>query len=260
MKSLSIGRSALSIALLLAAASLGCANYGPGLRGTPCPVAWVPSESIHPAAAQLRAGMVLRVGDEEIHLEVIAENRPKELVVVALARFGVRLFAIRQRGVEVLVEGASTDDLDRIAIWTLDALHRVYWIEAPRDSSDIQWSRAGEEIRETSADGRRRREFSLSRIDDPTRRVAIDYARSAAASDARYGDVSIRNPWCGYEADIVPIGSTKSLRRRPLSKQRNEAATGGEKSWEEKPGRAIPSRAGQRSTLWDRRPTLFATD
>ena len=79
--------------------------------------------------------MELRIGDEEIHLEIIAENRPNELVVVGLARFGVRLFAVRQRGVEVVVEGASTDELNRVAIWTMDALHRVYWIEAPPESS-----------------------------------------------------------------------------------------------------------------------------
>jgi len=173
----------------------------------------VPSESIDPAAAGLRARMELRIGDEEIHLEVITENRPEELVVVALARFGVRLFAIRQRGVQVFVEGASTEELDRVAIWTLDALHRVYWIEAPQDSSEIQWRRAGEEIRETRANGLRHREFSLSPSDDATRRVTIDYARSTATSEARSGGVSIRNPWCGYEAAIVPIGSAKSLPR-----------------------------------------------
>lgn len=205
--------TALSLALVLALTGLGCANLGPGLRGTPCPVAWVPSESIDPAAAALRARMELRIGDEEIHLEVITENRPEELVVVALARFGVRLFAIRQRGVEVLVEGASTDELDRVAIWTMDALHRVYWIEAPQDSSEIQWHRAGEEIRETRAKGLRHREFSLSGIDDSTRRVTIDYARSTAASDAHSGGVTIRNPWCGYEAAIAPIGGAKSPRR-----------------------------------------------
>jgi hypothetical protein len=206
--------SALWFACVLALAGLGCANFGPGLTGTPCPVAWVSSESIDPEAAALRARMELRIGDEEIHLEIIAENRPNELVV-GLARFGVRLFAIRQRGVEVVVEGASTDELNRVAIWTMDALHRVYWIDAPPESSETRWSRAGEEITDSSVNGLRHREFALSGTDagDPTRRVSIDYARSTAASGDRAETVSIRNPWCGYEAAIAPIGNTKRLRR-----------------------------------------------
>jgi hypothetical protein len=208
-----IASPALCCALFLVLAGLGCAKLGPGLRGTPCPVAWVPSESIDPAAAGLRARMELHVGDEEIHLEVITEKRPEELVVVALARFGVRLFAVRQRGVEVLVEGASTDELNRVAIWMMDALHRVYWIGAPQDSSDATWRWGEEEIRETGANGRRHRVFTLAGAHDATRPVTIDYARSTAASDVPSGTVEISNPWCGYEAEIAPIGSAKSLRR-----------------------------------------------
>jgi len=208
-----IGSPALCFALLLALSGLGCVKLGPGLRGTPCPVAWVPSESIDPTAAGLRARVELHIGDEEIHLEVITEKRPEELVVVALARFGVRLFSVRQRGVEVFVEDASTDELNRVAIWMMDALHRAYWIEAPQDSSDASWRWREEEIRETGAKGRRHRVFSLAGADAATPPVTIDYARSTAASDVPSGTVEIRNPWCGYEAEIAPIGSAKSLRR-----------------------------------------------
>jgi Protein of unknown function (DUF3261) len=198
----------------------GCTNFGPGLSGTPCPVAWVPTESMDPTAAALRARMQLRIRDEEIHLELIAETRPEEVVVVALARFGVRLFAVHQRGSDVRVVGASTPDLEQVAIWVMDALHRAFWIEAPEGVETEIWNWAGEEVSQYRREAALRREFSLSGSkwsgsDAATSRVTIDYLdpeldpepgpERGAESVSGGRTVSIRNPWCGYDAVIVPV-------------------------------------------------------
>jgi hypothetical protein len=215
----------------VAASNLGCANFGPGLRGTPCPVEWMPTESIALDAANLRARVEMRIRSEEVHLEVISERHPEELIVVGLARFGVRLFAVHQRGTEVRVEGASNPDLERVALWVMDALHRAYWIAPPEAyGTEFEWSWGGEHVRETVINDSPRREFSVGRVaapDDATQRVSIDYARSTLAptkgsepesttgpasvseseSFLRAVRVSIENPFCGYTATIAPIRS-----------------------------------------------------
>lgn len=193
----------------------GCVGLGPGLVGTPCPVAWEPLASIDPDRRNLRARMELRVGEEEIHLELISEDRPEELVVVGLARFGVRLFAVRQRGDRVEVESASRPEVESLALWAMDALHRSYWIPASVAGDPNPWPRGEERVHETATETGRRRVFSLvpergysadpRGTSDAPSRVSIDYARPTAGSTLEAA--SIRNPFCGYEARVVPIRS-----------------------------------------------------
>jgi hypothetical protein len=220
--------SARLMILACMAFTSACTHFGPGLPGTPCPVAWAPSQSIDPAAAALRARMQMQIRDEQVHLELITEKRPDELVVVGLARYGGRLFALRQRGTEVEVDvgvaGASSRELERLAIWVMDALHRVYWIPAPDPGDGVQdWTWHGEEVRQgPDADGLRR-EFSLSgqrdsASDPATRRVSIEYLRAGSESVrstdstepkekavSKSRTATIRNPWCGYEARIIQV-------------------------------------------------------
>ncbi len=205
----------LAVAPLLALLAVGCASFGPGSPKTSCPVEWAPSGSIGAAAASLRARMRLRVGDEELRLELIAQSRDDELVVVGLAHYGVRLFAIHQRGIEVAVEGASSRELEQLALWVMDALHRVYWIRPPLgpecESEDDSWRWAEERVSQAREGGKLIREFALPDSDSATGRVTIEYPDPDAGEPAPR--VAIRNPWCGYEAVIVPL-QTPSNRAR----------------------------------------------
>jgi len=191
---------------------VGC--VGPGLAGAPCPVALASTESISSEAGTLRVRMQLTIGDETIHLEIVTESRPDELVVVGLAGFGVRLFAVHQHGTEMIVEDASTFELRQVAVWVMDALHRAYWIKPPQGAPKTNWNWASEEVHETTIEDRTRREFDLpaltrqsTRSDDMTPRVTIDYAglQTGPGPSGTMGMVSIRNPWCGYEARIAPV-------------------------------------------------------
>lgn len=193
--------------LVLAMLGMSCVSFGPGIPGTPCPVKWAPSGSIDEAAASLRARMRLRVGDKEIHLELIAEARSGEQVVVALSQYGSRLFAIHQRDMDVTVEGASSRELEQVALWVLDALHRAYWIRArvvPEGDPEYENGRwAGERVRQTREGGSWIREFTLPDSRSATGRVTIEYNQDKVGVAA--ARVTIRNPWCGYDAVIIPI-------------------------------------------------------
>lgn len=205
----------LAVAPLLALLAVGCASFGPGSPKTSCPVEWAPSGSIGAAAASLRARMRLRVGDEELRLELIAQSRDDELVVVGLAHYGVRLFAIHQRGIEVTVKGASSPELEQLALWVMDALHRVYWIGPglgpAGDSENDSWRWARERVNQARAGGKLIREFALPDSDSATGRVTIEYPDPDAGEPTP--GIAIRNPWCGYDALIVPV-QTPSTRAR----------------------------------------------
>lgn len=229
------------VAILLGSLS-GCAHWRPGLAGTPCPVAWVPSESLDATTLPLRARIELDVGREKVHLELVAQTEANELVVVGLARFGVRLFALRQRGSDVAIETVARPELEQVAIWVMDAIHRSIWIKPPeksvagnstvdaespaagadsiRDRTRTRWNRAGEDVMDAPSGTGWRRIYSLPGAADSedlaARRVAIDYLDSSHSLDSagldyslhiepRATTISVRNPWCGYEAIIVPL-------------------------------------------------------
>ena len=92
----------------------------------------------------------------------------------------------------------------RVAEWTADALHRLYWIAPPSDlapNGRRRWERAGESVTQWREDGRVHREFS--RDGSSSARVSIDYPPDGG-SEADAGAL-IRNPWCGYEARVVTL-------------------------------------------------------
>lgn len=193
--------------LLLVMLGMGCSTFGPGLAGTPCPVEWMPSDKIDETVASLHARMRIQVGDEVLHLELIAKARPGEQIVVALSQYGTRLFAIRQRGSDVTVEDASSHELEQVALWVMDALHRAYWIARPFDleddsNGDAGWW-AGERVMDVREGDNRVRVFTLPDADPATQQVSIEYSGTNIGESAPR--VTIGNPWCGYDAVIVPI-------------------------------------------------------
>ncbi|MBW2377926.1 MAG: DUF3261 domain-containing protein, partial [Deltaproteobacteria bacterium] len=105
-----------------------------------------------PDDIELRGRMHLSMENGEAHFEVVARRVPEELVVVGIAQYGVRLFAVHQRGREIAVEGAPSREFEHLARWTLDALHRAIWISRPSDPGAgpvVNWSWENESVTES---------------------------------------------------------------------------------------------------------------
>ena len=177
-----------------------CAEIGSWVRPPHCPVAPVPTAEL--SDVELRAHMRFTIKSEEAHLEAIARSTQGELRIVGIAAYGIRLFAIQQRGQEIQVEGATSAKFEHLALWTLDALHRSIWIQAPtntRAGPVVSWQRENERVTESNEAGERHREFSRARAAAPVR---VRYTTPAVASR-----IEIQNPWCGYESVIAILES-----------------------------------------------------
>jgi len=145
-------------------------------------------------------------GDHELGLEVIARMGPAELVVVGLAPHGTRLFGVRQQGVEIEIDAAPSRQIEHLALWVMDALHRGLWIEPAAGSRRVDgasWTREGEDIVEIRREGRWRREFRKARDATNVAPVAIEYRDQPHFGGGR--GFEIRNAWCGYEATVIPL-------------------------------------------------------
>ena len=188
---------------------------------------WTPIRLIDEANASLRARVHLRLtggktgrglAGEGIRMEIVARRQPDELVVVGLAQYGARLFTVRQRdegvgsqSVVTLVADPANRELKQIALFVMDALHRAYWVQLSEESGATIFDWGEERVTLTRSGETLRREFALANRGPATRRVTIEYPEPVA--EALVSRVEMRNPWCGYEAVIVPI------EREPLRKQ-----------------------------------------
>jgi len=197
--------------LMLSCASVSAWLARPGRPG--CPVVPVSSMDL-PASTRLRARVRIGVGDRVLGLEVIARKGPEELVVVGLAPHGTRLFSVRQRGREIEVEPASSPQMksrqmEHLALWLMDALHRGLWIEpaaGSRRQDGASWSWQGEHVVERLREGRWWREFRRAGDAGNVAPVAIEYrAEPHLGGESGF---EIRNTWCGYEALIIPLNET----------------------------------------------------
>lgn len=186
---------------------VSCAGIGSWALRSHCPVVPV-STAGHLDDVELRARMHFSTQNGEAHFEVVARRVPEELVVVGIAQYGVRLFAVHQRGREITVEGAPSRDFAHLARWTLDALHRAIWISTPSDPGAgpvVNWSWENEGVTESIDAGQRRREFVHPDASDP---VVIRYLSPPAEAGDR---VEIQNPWCGYEATLVVVDTPERV-------------------------------------------------
>jgi hypothetical protein len=184
-----------------------CAGSGSWIQRSHCPVVPV-STADHLDDVELRARMHFSMDNGEAHFEAIARRLPEELVVVGIAQYGVRLFAVHQRGREITVEGTPSREFAHLARWTLDALHRAIWISAPSDPGVgpvVNWSWENEGVTESIDGGQRRREFVHP---DASLAVVIRYLSPSAEGGDR---VEIQNPWCGYEATFVVIDTSERV-------------------------------------------------
>jgi len=178
-----------------------CASPVPG--GSSCPAAPVPLARIAdslPLRTQVRLGSA---GDGTA-AEVAAEAVQGELVLVGLAPFGARLFAIRAAGAAPRVERAALAPVGPPPLHVLDAVQRVFWLQPPvppRPGEAVRFRHGVEEVEELGlADGGRERRFRRADRDDVVRVVLS----SPAARPAR---ARIENPWCGYSGRVVALGS-----------------------------------------------------
>ncbi len=188
----------LTASLLLSS----CAGIGSWVRPPHCPVAPVPTAEL--SDFELRVRMRFTIKSEEAHLEAIARSKQGELWIVGIAAYGIRLFARHQRGQEIQVEKATSPKFEHLALWTLDALHRSIWIQAPTNAEAgrvVSWQRENERVTESNKAGERHREFFRVRASAPVR---VHYTRSATASR-----IEIQNPWCGYEAVVAIVDSAR---------------------------------------------------
>ncbi len=172
----------------------------------------MPSSSIDPNSAPQRARVRFQIDDRIIRLEIIAQASGQGLVVVGLAQYGARLFAVHQQGVELEIipapaaEGAAVRELEQMALWVMDALHRSYWIRSEATQSnephqEWRWNWGEEQVVETRTAATLHREFVSH--SSATEHVAIDYPEYETKGYA--STAQIQNPWCGYHAVIVPI-------------------------------------------------------
>ena len=196
----------VQLALLVSGLSVACAGLGgaPGRAG--CPVVPVPAAGL-PGSFPQHFRIRFSAGGRSLHLDALVDRTDRELVVAGFAPYGPRLFAVRQDDEATEVESALRRELAPMALWVVDALHRVYWIERPAPAAGdgpVRWDRENERVSDWQRDGILfRREFAARGSSLADAAVAIDYPAqgSAAAGDA----VGIRNAWCGYEAVIVAL-------------------------------------------------------
>jgi len=161
-----------------------------------------------PGPPLLRTRMQIAAGEHSLRLETVAESSEQGLVMLGFAPYGVRLFAVRQRDRELSPEGLADSELSWPALWAADVLHRVFWIQPPGEAlpdGPTRWSREGERVTEWREKGRiRRREFAREGADpDASEPVSIDYPDDPDGDGV--AGIEVRNPWCGYEAVVVPL-------------------------------------------------------
>lgn len=200
------GRLRISAMLLLLAGTSACSSLISNLRVGPlrtgCPVVPMPREKLT-QNDDIRAQFRFRIGREEIGFEVVARSQQDALVVVGLSPNGSRLFTVHQRDGKFEVAGGTSKKLRILALWTMDALHRAYWIQ-PLTTPLVAVSRFewfGDEVLEAQHDGRRQRQFARAGSDFAAPVVTIDYLAERAPGST--GRVEIHNELCGYEAVVA---------------------------------------------------------
>jgi hypothetical protein len=212
---------ALTLVLAAIGAATSCAASRSWWSPPACRFEPVSSDDL-PGDLALRARSRFEVRGETVGVELVARTRPDGLVVLGLSGYGVRLFAVEQRGREMAID-ASTGEERALASFAMDALHRAFWIRPPAEAGSPEqasqsWQWGGERVSQTRsrAGARRRYESELNSERNSERNseaVTIDYPQPATVGDeeaAPQQAIVVRNPRCGYEAVIIPLSVTFS--------------------------------------------------
>jgi len=195
--------AALLLAALLGA---GCAQLGRGRAVPECPGELVASEAI-PGEFLLRERWSVERGGETFPLEVVAQKRADELVLVGLHPLGARLFALRQRGLATQVEAeAPSPALEVPPGNVLRDLHRARFLAVEARGTDGVFSeqRGGSEIRERREAGRVRERSFRRLAGDPPGLVVVRFGEPTPGGSAP-ARIEIENGWCGYRAEVTTL-------------------------------------------------------
>ena len=150
---------AISMIWVLLAAS--CAGTGHPSLLENCPVTPMAVKDL-PQGLLLRARVRMSARNHEASFEVIAHATTKELTLVGIAPYGMRLFEIQQSGLEFHQTTSASAEAQGLAIFTADALYRAYWIEPPGQKNS--WVRDGETITDSDTGSKR---GSLAKTPNP---------------------------------------------------------------------------------------------
>ena len=167
-------------------------------HSTGCP-SEIASTNALPDELFLRARMLITVAGHDVTLQAVAKKTSEELAVVGITPYGTRLFELRQRGRQLIIEPAAPEEIRIVAAFALDALYRAYWIEPPKGV--ISWEKDGERISESRKESGGRREYSRPGWSRGFRSATIAYDETAGFPGKQ--GATIENPWCGYRASIV---------------------------------------------------------
>lgn len=192
--------------LLLASALLGagCLHLPGRARAIPdCPGEWVSTQAIA-GDFLLRQRLIVTRGDGVFALQLVAQKRGDELLLLGLHPFGAKLFTLRQRGLETSVDAVPAPALEVPPLNVLRDLHRARFLGLASAGADgsFEERRDGTEIRELHEGGRLLRR-SFQRLDaDPPGVVELRFASEPAEGGDR---VTIENGWCGYRAELTTL-------------------------------------------------------
>ncbi len=185
--------------------------HGPRLRE--CPGALFPTQEI-PDGFRLHQRIRIRAEKVSVGLETVAQKHGDEFVLIGLNSMGAKVFAVRQRGLEIEVKefmGRAFPVPPRNVLYDL---HRELFFRVPREpvqDGDFRSLAGGVEITEEWRKGRPRRRVFHRPGEAEADAVVLEFA--ADTPPGTTASVHLRNPVCGYEAAIVTLLETVPERK-----------------------------------------------
>lgn len=154
----------------------------------------------------LRQRLVARYGERESAFDVVLQKRGDELVLVGLAPYGGRAFALTQRGATVETKKFVPMRLPFAPRHILNDIHRVFLRGSPPGTRRPDGTHAlhepGERVEERWRDGRLRSR-TFERLDgEPAGRIRITYEGPIPPGGLTSPHIRLHNGWFGYTLHI----------------------------------------------------------
>jgi len=197
-----VARRWVSALLALALIVAGCRHWPPRARAVrECPGELVSTDAIA-GEFLLRQRVRIAAGERVQSLQLVAQKRGGELLLLGIDPFGVELFTLHQRGVQTRLEALPPPLLEVPPQNLLRDLHRIRFLGIPEAHGDgaVRARRGDTEIEEIWQAGRLRRRSFRGVGADPQSAVVLVFAAAEAG-----GAVEIRNPACGYVAEFATL-------------------------------------------------------
>lgn len=154
-----------------------------------------------------RQTLVGRMGEREIHGQVVLQKRGAELTLIGLTPFGSKAFVIQQDASGVRSQTIMTGALPFPPEFMLLDVHRALFMglsQEPGADGERRGAREGERIVETWQGGRLLTR-SFKRTDRrPKGTITIEYVGGMAGEQAP-ARIVMDNQWFGYRVEITTI-------------------------------------------------------